>query len=560
VLHKNLSIELLHLNLNLLLNNNMSLVQVIDPSECVGNSLSKINNNFKSLQTAVINGNGTTSVIATGSTTSRTLQDRFADVVNVKDFGAVGDGVTDDTNAIQAAIDHICNIGIGMQLFVPKGIYICNNNIILTTNSSIKIQGNGTDISIISFIGVFGFIINLETHNASISIDSLTLTTDQQNLGTAITVTLLTGNPNPANTALSVLSNLIIRGNDGYYRLKGWKNGIIILEASNFNFINVFVSGSNSGIEGVGWIPLNTSTFGAVLSGTSTNIPVVFNFIGCEFNYVGVGIDYDYSTQGVTINQCNFVGGNVGININNLLTYQLAVTDSQFNVNTVAINLQYAIAGVMISDNLFLIPDNSTGINVGRAKEYIISNNSISFIGSVNMFGMSLISCDYSPSGLISNNSFVNPGSISPIGCGINILSTFDAVLITNNIYNGVQYNIINNSINSGIHIIEPYINPPKTGQINSTNYGGVKTISGSTVLYPDNYGKFTIELNETVNNIITVIMQNGDSNVLNNITVTNIYNSNTNTSIRGIAVYNINGNPVLSSILLRINWIVIGY
>lgn len=61
-------------------------------------------------------------VASPGSTTSRSLEDRFADVINVKDFGAIGDGVTDDTSAIQDAINYASNNG-GYTVYAPAGVY-----------------------------------------------------------------------------------------------------------------------------------------------------------------------------------------------------------------------------------------------------------------------------------------------------------------------------------------------------------------------------------------------------------------------------------------------------
>lgn len=60
-------------------------------------------------------------VTATDSTEERTLKDRFNDIINVKDFGAKGDGVTEDTDAFIAAIA-VAEQRNGV-VYVPDGTY-----------------------------------------------------------------------------------------------------------------------------------------------------------------------------------------------------------------------------------------------------------------------------------------------------------------------------------------------------------------------------------------------------------------------------------------------------
>jgi Pectate lyase superfamily protein len=77
-------------------------------------------------------------VTTTGTTTIRTLGDRFKDDgINVKDFGAVGDNVADDTAAIQAAIDYAAINNI-QTIRVPKGIYKISDTIWLDQPGNLR--------------------------------------------------------------------------------------------------------------------------------------------------------------------------------------------------------------------------------------------------------------------------------------------------------------------------------------------------------------------------------------------------------------------------------------
>src|SRR3546814_4289461 len=65
---------------------------------------------------------------------TRTLAARLDDYTNVKDFGAVGDGVTDDTAAIQAAVTAALIAG-KKRLRFPSGNYL-HPGILATLTSS----------------------------------------------------------------------------------------------------------------------------------------------------------------------------------------------------------------------------------------------------------------------------------------------------------------------------------------------------------------------------------------------------------------------------------------
>jgi len=67
-----------------------------------------------------------------------TGKEKLGDIVSVLDFGAKGDGVTDNTEAFQSALDYVKNKHGGGKVYVPKGKYLIKGHLNIPDNVTLE--------------------------------------------------------------------------------------------------------------------------------------------------------------------------------------------------------------------------------------------------------------------------------------------------------------------------------------------------------------------------------------------------------------------------------------
>jgi hypothetical protein len=111
----------------------------------------RVNNNLTVLGNltafnTVLNTTTLTPIATLSSTNfiiSRTLQDKLGESISVKDFGAKGDGISDDWLAIQRTLSAAAGIA---KIYIPKGLYFISQELKVPSNSYIYGAGIGTTI------------------------------------------------------------------------------------------------------------------------------------------------------------------------------------------------------------------------------------------------------------------------------------------------------------------------------------------------------------------------------------------------------------------------------
>ncbi|MBR5004709.1 MAG: hypothetical protein IKY14_04550, partial [Erysipelotrichaceae bacterium] len=158
--------------------------------------------------------------------------------VNVKDYGATGDGVTDDTAAINDALAVAQSYDLGATLFFPAGEYLISNTITIPYVSGhglggVSILGEGRyssviftnlDIDLIQYIGG-----GLEPDDS----DSLFGVGVQD-----IYLRYLGGNSNHTGISFSYCHQIFMKN----VRVRYFKTGVFLAHTGNSSFYNVGIS------------------------------------------------------------------------------------------------------------------------------------------------------------------------------------------------------------------------------------------------------------------------------------------------------------------------------
>lgn len=127
---------------------------------------------FTSLSASTTNPSLTFTATGSGAV-ARFYASKLGDIVSVKDFGATGNGMADDTNAEIAAINAVCAAG-GGEVYYPSGTYLTDQGSITNFCNGLYLVGAGSGATVITTNSTTGVLLPFQTLTG-IGVENLTI-------------------------------------------------------------------------------------------------------------------------------------------------------------------------------------------------------------------------------------------------------------------------------------------------------------------------------------------------------------------------------------------------
>ena len=359
-------------------------------------------------ETGVINSGNATAISYTASfpgATLQTVQTKLEQYVSVKDFGAVGDGVTDDTAAMQAAIDYSASAGVAV--YFPAGTYLGSIDI-ASGYTDVKLFGENRETTILEAVDNSTPTISVHWTAFNVQIESLTIqNTAALNNGSHYGIHALGSGSNNGASGLKIKDCVV----DGY-------NINIRLDEFNDMLVEQCVLSN------------------AVVGGQPA--PIGANFYAGSPTFACVGLD---------VNDLYCVSGKYGMYLENTEGVKLSFLDCVLSSAQGLIHQRTTsnTIGMIISDSYF---DSTSadafyleGVDYGMFTNIWCSASTLAGTGN----GVQLVNC--------SNNMFSNLTAYNSKAAGLLLLqdctfNTFNGCTFNNNTTDGVNIPNSNNYFN----------------------------------------------------------------------------------------------------------------
>jgi hypothetical protein len=282
-----------------------------------------------------------------GTPVTQSLQTWLDQFATIKDFGATGDGVTDDTAAINRALYQLfcreVNPQIRRSLFFPAGVYRVSSTIKIPPYATLWGEGNNNSIIALD-AGVDDYVAR--------TADSL------QNIGINI------GDAGATPPEYITITNM------GFTHLDPTGNVFLVQDASNCRFQNVGFRGPSNTTD------LESDANGSIavsFASTPSLVCEQITFDGCVFSGLVWGVNTNAQTKAITVSTSLFDTLYRGVVLGTAATINGGPTGTRLNGNM--FDNIYA-EGIIFGSNLGL------GLNVSTNNIFYDVGNH--FAGTIN--------------------------------------------------------------------------------------------------------------------------------------------------------------------------------